>query len=474
MLQRCVVVLDAGKTNAKLTLWDSAGRPLARRVRPNGNHQSGGYRALDAQGIENWAIETLSEFARLGDIGAIIPVGHGAAAALILDDRLFTAPMDYEQDIDTAEHDRYAAQRDAFRETGSPLLPQGLNLGIQLHLLERLTGPWPDGLVILPWPQYWAWRLCGVPASEVSSLGCHTDLWKPLRGEYSDLAKRRGWSERMAPLRAAGEKLGYLSAEWASRTGMPEDCVVLCGLHDSNAALLAARGHSQIRDGDATVLSTGTWFVAMRSLTARNSIDLSNLDEARDCLVNVDVQGQPIPSARFMGGRELELISHESAHELAHHQAQESIGRLPALLAKGAAAKPTFAGGFGPFPRARGEWRNKPGDAGDQRAIADLYLALMADACLDLIGSRDTLLIEGRFAEAVIFAGALAALRPEQKLFISNTQDVPYGALRLLHPELAPSAPLLPVAPLDIDFRGYAHAWREHAASSTTRSRDAL
>jgi len=65
--------LDAGKTNAKLTLWDPAGRPLARRVRPNSNHQTDGYRALDAQGIENWVVETLSEFARLGDIGAIVP-----------------------------------------------------------------------------------------------------------------------------------------------------------------------------------------------------------------------------------------------------------------------------------------------------------------------------------------------------------------------------------------------------------------
>jgi len=466
VLKRCVVVLDAGKTNAKLTLWDPAGRPLARRVRPNGNHHTDGYRALDAQGIENWLIETLSAFARLGDVGAIIPVGHGAAAALILGDRLFAAPMDYEQEIDTAGREHYVAQRDSFRETGSPLLPQGLNLGIQLHHLERLTGPWPDGLSILPWPQYWAWRLCGVRASEVSSLGCHTDLWKPLKGEYSDLAERRGWSRRMAPLRAAGEELGYLSPEWTSRTGILKDCVVLCGLHDSNAALLAARGHSQIRESDATVLSTGTWFVAMRSPVAKESIDVSNMDESRDCLVNVDVQGRPIPSARFMGGRELELISQVSAHELTvDYEPQKLISRLPALLDASAAAMPTFARGFGPFPRARGEWRNKPDDVGDQRAIAGLYLALMADACLELVGSRDTLLIEGRFAEAVIFLGALAALRPRQKVFVSNANDdVPYGALRLIQPELAPSSPPLAVAPLEVDFRRYAHAWREHAS----------
>ncbi len=31
----------------------------------------------------------------------------------------------------------------------------------------------------LLYPQFWAWRLSGVMASEVTSLGCHSDLWLP-------------------------------------------------------------------------------------------------------------------------------------------------------------------------------------------------------------------------------------------------------------------------------------------------------
>ncbi len=43
----------------------------------------------------------------------------------------------------------------------------------------------------------------------------------------------------------AGEALGKVSNEWIARAGVPDDCVILCGPHDSNAALLlAARGHS--------------------------------------------------------------------------------------------------------------------------------------------------------------------------------------------------------------------------------------
>lgn len=466
MLKRCAIVLDVGKTNAKLTLWDAQGNQLERRVRTNDVIYTGRYRALDTEGIEQWLAEGLREYARVADVGAIIPVGHGAAAALVQDNRLFAPPMDYEQKIEAAEREQYAAERDSFRCTGSPSLPQGLNLGMQLHHLESLTGPWPDDLRIMPWPQYWAWRLCGVMASEVTSLGCHSDLWNPLDGKYSDLAQRRGWAQRMAPLRAARDTLSVLTPEWVSRSGLPADCAVLCGLHDSNAALLAARGHAEVRDCDTTVLSTGTWFVAMRSPTASSSADLSALNEQRDCLINVDIEGRPIPSARFMGGREAELIGQLNIHALTvNYDPERLIERLPAVLDSGAAALPTFARGFGPFPQAIAEWQNRPKDAADQRAITGLYLALMADTCLSLIDSRDRLLIEGRFAEAVIFVRALAALRPQQKVFVSNAHDdVPYGALRLIDPSLAPKSALTSIEPLAVDFAPYAARWREHAA----------
>jgi hypothetical protein len=103
-------------------------------------------------------------------------------------------------------------------------------------------------------------------------------------------------------------------------------------------------------------------------------------------------------------------------------------------------------------------------------AIASVYLALMTDAALDLIDSRDRLLIDGRFAEAVIFVRSLAALRPQQQIFVSNAhQDVAYGALRLVSPDLPPPCNLTRVRPLELDLAGYAAQWRAraHATQST-------
>jgi len=463
----CTIVVDIGKTNAKVSLWDPAGALIARRTRANAPQRIG-YRALDVIGIDAWLMESLREFARERGIAYIVPVGHGAAAALLRGQQLYAAPMDYEEEVTEADRADYLSQRDSFAVTGSPALPCGLNLGMQLHRLEQQLGPLPDDVVIVPWPQYWAWRLCGAAASEVTSLGCHTDLWQPMRRNFSELAVRRGWAARMAPLRSAGERLGTISSAVAQQTGLPVDCAVLCGLHDSNAALLAARGHSEIAKGDATVLSTGTWFVAMRSLTSAIASDAGELDESRDCLVNVDVLGRPVPSARFMGGREAELIGGIDSFALTENYRPDALlARLPQLIASGACAYPSFVEGVGPFPKARGEWHDKPTDPGDQRAITGVYLALMANAALDLIGSRDCLLIEGRFAEAVIFTRALATLRPQQKVFVSNAhQDVAYGALRLVHPQLQTPSQLTAVEPLSVDLRAYAEQWRARACTT--------
>ncbi len=460
----CTVIVDVGKTIAKVSLCGPEGEVIARRVRANG---SGGglYRALDVRGIDAWLFGSLRDFARHHTVTHIVPVGHGAAAALLDRDRLFVVPMDYEEEVPAEDRSAYQALRDPFSVTGSPALPRCLNLGMQLHRMESLLGPLPEHVVIVPWPQYWAWRLSGVAATEVSSLGCHTDLWRPIAGDFSALAVRRGWAARFAPLRRADEPLGTITPGVAAATGLPPECLVLCGLHDSNAALLAARGHAQIAQNEATVLSTGTWFVALRAGVNKQTLDVLSLDPARDCLVNVDVFGSAVPSARFMGGREAQIIGGVEAYASTEHCSPDAlIARLPRLLTDEAYATPSFVAGVGPFPKARGSWRDRPSDPMDVRAAVDLYLAFMSDAALELIGSRARLVIEGRFAEASVFTRALATLRSQEKVFVSPThQDVTYGALRLIYPHLPPTSELTAVAPLDIDLRACAAQWRARA-----------
>src|SRR6185312_17269803 len=133
-LDRSVVVLDIGKSLVKLTLWDDdTGTLIRRRTLANRSVETKRYRALDPAHIEGWLEPTLKEFATLGPISAIIPVCHGAAAAVIRGNSLAYPPVDYEGRVSPEARARYEIERDPFWITGSPSLPGGLNLGVQLH-----------------------------------------------------------------------------------------------------------------------------------------------------------------------------------------------------------------------------------------------------------------------------------------------------------------------------------------------------
>ncbi len=199
---------------------------------------------------------------------------------------------------------------------------------------------------------------------------------------------------------------------------------------------------------------------------------LESLPEARDCLINVDALGAPVPSARFMGGREIELLTGLEARRVDLRADQRALlGAVDAVLAGGAMVLPTFAPGSGPYPRGLGRWISLPGDPFQQRAAVALYAALMADVSLDLIGSRGRLLIEGRFAESEVFVRALAALRPTDTVFVGHAHtDVAFGALRLVHPSLPAPAALTRIQPLAANLHTYRSGWHGQVVSNSNHN----
>jgi sugar (pentulose or hexulose) kinase len=418
-LDQAIAVLDIGKTRSKLSLWAPQGRRLAERDYFNAA-PTGDPAQLDLAGIEAWLKGALAELAREAEITAIVPVGHGAAAVL-MDGERPVAALDYEAEPPAEVAAAYEAQRDPFAATLSPRLPGGLNLGAQLDWLEQLyPAMWPRGGQALLWPQYWAWVLSGEPASEVSSLGCHSDLWRPLERRFSDLAQRRGWADRLGPLRHAAEVLGPVRSGLAAELGLPRSCVVHCGVHDSNAALLAARGLAELAGRPFSVVSTGTWVISM----AAGGAGPAAYDPAEDMLANVDVDGDPVPTARFMGGRDYEAWM------------GDALGAPgdPALLAEAAGAV---------------DWTRLPPP--QRAARAALELARRTDRALGLIAAEGPILVEGRFAADDAFVAALATLRPGQPVYRSAIADgVAVGALRLATPHAAPAGALERIRPADL------------------------
>lgn len=411
--QTATIVLDIGKTNCKLSLLDGAGHLLADERCPNAIAEGGlFYPHHDTTRIWAWMLDVMGRFAKLARVGAIVPVTHGATAALIkadAPDGLALPVLDYEFKLPAEFEVSYRAQRPRFAETCSPALPAGLNLGRQIAWLEA-SFPTEFGRAtqILMYPQYWAWRLCGVAASEVTSLGCHTDLWNPSRRDYSSLVETMGWAPLLPPLRDAWAPLGPLLPELVAATGLPADCQIICGIHDSNASLL--RYLVGQPDGQArTVLSTGTWLIA-----ASIGGSTGGLDEHQDMLTNTNALGAPVPCMRFMGGREYASLA---GPELAPCSEAE----LAKLIAQQTFALPCFAESGGPFAGREGQIIGPaPATPAERSALATLYAVLMTDHCLSALGAHSPVVVEGSFTANRFFGPLLVALRPGQPVAVSD------------------------------------------------------
>jgi sugar (pentulose or hexulose) kinase len=453
-----VAVFDMGKTHTRLSIADPrTGRLLSQARRANQRVLRHGWAQLDLAAAQPWLVDTLAASPHRARIGALVPVAHGAACVLVdRQGRVLAAP-DYEDQAFDTLRDDYDRQRDPFAETCSPRLPAGLNLGAQLHALERLEPAlWSAADRVLLLPQYWAWQWSGEPACELTSLGCHSDLWQPAAGRWSSLAERRGWDRRLGPLRPAGQALGLLKPALARATGLPASCRVLCGLHDSNAAWLAQR-RAAGGAADLTLLSSGTWVIAMSS-----GAPLSRLREDRDMLANVDALGHPLPTARFMGGREFAALCGVAP------AAAAGPADLAAVLAAHAMALPSFVPAGGPFRALQGRRLRLEGLTPPQRrAAATLYLALVTEVMLELLGAAGPLVIDGPLAADAGYPALLQALRPRQPVSVAGGGDgTVAGALALL--DAGPPPPrgeqAAPPAAIPFDLNGladYRAAWRE-------------
>ncbi|MCP3470632.1 FGGY family carbohydrate kinase [Bradyrhizobium sp. CCGUVB1N3] len=435
-MSQTVAVLDIGKTNVKLALFDD-GRLLWEKSAPNCIRPGPPYPHEDVESAWNFFLDALREAARTHQISAIVPTAHGAAGALIGESELAAPVMDYEfTGVEAIEPD-YARLRPPFSESLSPKLPAGLNLGLQLAYQKwRCPDLFAKARHFVGYPQYWTWRLSGVAVSEVTTLGAHTDLWAPRQGQVSSLVKALDVDHLLPPLRRAFDPLGPIKPEIAARTGLAPETQVFCGIHDSNASLLP---YLVSRQAPFSVLSTGTWVILMCV-----GLSLDRLDPRDDTLANVDAQGRPIACGRFMGGREYAAIAGGGGNP--------DLDAIERVIVSGTMALPCFSGHGGPYATTKGVIRGEVAPR-DRTALATLYCALVSDLMLTRMGATGgDLIVEGTFAGNLLFCQTLGALRPTQRVFAAeDAAGTARGAAMLAQwpPSYPIAAPMpVPAAPI--------------------------
>ena len=453
---KTIAVIDIGKTNAKVVLVDAATlSEVAARTTPNGVVDAPPYPHYDTERLWAFILDSLAGLNAERRIDVISVTTHGATAALVADDGSLALPvLDYEHAGPQEALPAFARIRPPFEETGTPRLPGGLNAGLQIFWQSRR---FPDAFArvrhILMYAQYWTFRLTGVAASEVTSLGCHADLWEPRTGRFSDLVAKEGWLGRMPPMRRASDVLGPILPDIAVQTGLSPDTPVHCGIHDSNASLLP---YVLTLPSPYAVVSTGTWVVVL----AMGARDVA-LDEERDTLVNVNARGEPVPSARFMGGRAFSLLGGANA----------PIGEeaLVSVLERKALLLPAIPEDSGPFRGRKPEWtvpRERLSEEEAQAVIA-FYLALMTATCLRLVGADGPVIVEGPFALNEAYLSMLGAATGREVLKGEGATGTSAGAACLAADRV--TRPIL-----DAVTPKHREAMRDYASAWTRRVEDGL
>lgn len=454
-----VAVIDLGKTNSKLALVDTTRAQEVEVVtQPTPIRTDGLYPCIDHQAIEAFVVDALHTVCRSHDVDGLTVATHGATGALVNESGQLVLPvLDYEFDgIDEIRSD-YDNLRPAFNETGSPGLPNGLNLGAQLYWQQtRFNSEFAQATTFLTWPQYWICQLSGARHNDVTSLGCHTDLYNPRKQCYSTLVDRLNLTALMPMAQASGQRCGQLKASLCNSIGCRSDLPVYTGIHDSNASLVP---HLVAQQAPFSVVSTGTWFISM----AIGTKDVA-LDEKRDTLYNINAMGQAVPSARFMGGRERQLLTHSGIDRrdvmnLLSNQHTRSGIELPGML------MPSTVAQTGPYPECNACWIDEPvGDKALRDCLIALYLALMTAECLQLIGAHGPTFIEGPLADDTLYAQMLS-VATQRPVRISNSETgTSVGAAMLIKaPDSLPQNRHIEV---DSSMQGflesYASRWRQH------------
>ncbi len=300
-----IAVLDVGKTNKKLLIYDHNLAILDQEYTSIEADESGPVHIERVEETARWFLDRLRVMNQRHSIGAIAVTTHGATAVYLdREDRCALPTPAYTTQPDPALEQRFfelcGAKEQLHRELFTHKLGGLANLGLSLYFArEHYSDAFANVSSILNLPQYFGLLLTGRHAVETTFLGCHTYLYDFQRGDWSRVVDAIGVRELTPhPVRKAGDLLGCVTPRTSEITGLDARTRVVCGIHDSNASLLP---FLLARRDPFVLCSTGTWCVSMCPAA---DLTLTDEDVHGNLYFNCDAMGRPVKTANFMGGEE--------------------------------------------------------------------------------------------------------------------------------------------------------------------------
>lgn len=293
-----IAIFDIGKTNKKVFLFNENYQIVwENSVNFPEIVDEDDFPCEDIEALENWIKNRLTKIKSLSQytLKAINLSTYGASFVYVDDAGKPLTPLynylkSYPEVLRREFYAKYKGDEKFAVKTASPVLGS-LNSGMQIYRLKEENPALFDKVkYCLHLPQYLSSLFTGEYFADITSIGCHTNLWNFKKMKYHKWLKKEYISAKIPPIHYAESTLK-----------IEGDIAVGVGLHDSSSAIIP---YTINFSEPFVLLSTGTWSI---SLNPFNDSSLTFEELKNDCLCYLQYKQKPVKSARLFGGNEHEV-----------------------------------------------------------------------------------------------------------------------------------------------------------------------
>ncbi len=430
-----IAVFDIGKTNKKIVLFDEKYSMVREdSVQFPEITDEDGDRCENITAVTEWVKRSIADLLKdqAITVKAINVSAYGASFVNIGEDSQPVTPLynylkNFPEKLKSKFYSTYGGELKFSMETASPVLGS-LNSGMQLY---RLKHEKPKVFKTIQYslhlPQYISQVITSKKYSDITSIGCHTNLWNYYTESYHTWLYREGIDRKMAPMLKSDE------VSWCEPLQVP----VGGGLHDSSAALIP---YLKTFREPFILVSTGTWCI---SLNPFNHTPLTEEELKKDCLCYLSFKGEPVKASRLFAGHDHELQTKRiAAHFNVSPEFYKSIDfnvdklRSTAPGAVGESTTSTQLVGLG---NSTFEKR----DLSQFSDTSEAYYQLMSDimalqkTSIELVlrnSPVEKIFVDGGFSKNAVYMNMLARCFPQTEVYgAAIAQSTSLGAALAIH-----------------------------------------
>lgn len=430
-----IVVFDVGKTNKKIFLFDENYKIVFERsARFIETYDEDGDPCENLESLRLSIFDSLREVLKRKEfeIKAINFSTYGASFVYIDEYGKPLAPLynylkAYPEALKKEFYDTYGGEEAISAATASPVL-DSLNSGMQLYRIKKEKPElYKQIKYALHLPQYLSYLVSGAEYSDLTSLGCHTQLWDFTKNDYHDWVKAEGIDQKLAPIVDGDEVFPSEFPGNQYKVGV--------GLHDSSAALIPylINFHEPF-----VLISTGTWCITLNPF---NASPLTPQELEKDCLSYMQYKGKPVKASRIFAGYEHD----QQVKRIAAHF-EESPGRYRTMAYDAGIIydlMQEMEKRSEPAPEATKESAFGARDLSDFGSDVIAYHQFMLDIARQQLASTKLVMtgssvkrifVDGGFSKNAIYMNLLAMMFPETEVFAASmAQATAIGTALAIH-----------------------------------------